>query len=159
MQQSDRHAPRRRGPGERDNAPGELGRALEQLSLVRSAAGVGVWDRDIAANKVIWSDTMHRLFGLGREQFSGSPDEVLACVHPDERAAFRAGYEAAVRGDGGSFAQEFRIVRGDGEVRWVYRRGQVRRGPDGRAHSVFGVALDVTERKQAEETNARLAAI
>ena len=160
MQQPDRYAPqRRRDPGERDSASGELGRALEHLSLVLSATGVGVWERDIAANSVTWSDTMHRLFGLGREQFSGSPDEVLGCVHPDDRAAFRAGYEAAVRGDGDFFAQEFRIVRGDGEVRWVHRRGQVRRGPDGLAHSVFGVALDVTERKQAEETNSRLAAI
>jgi PAS domain S-box-containing protein len=160
MQQPDRYAPqRRRDPGERDSAAGELRRTLEHLSLVLSATGVGVWERDIAANSVTWSDTMHRLFGLGREQFSGSPDEVLGCVHPDDRAAFRAGYEAAVRGDGDAFTQEFRIVRGDGEVRWVYRRGQVRRGPDGVAHSVFGVALDVTERKQAEETNARLAAI
>jgi PAS domain S-box-containing protein len=160
MQQLDRHPPRRRrDPGERDSTSGALGRALEQLSLVLSATGVGVWERDIAADTVTWSDTMHRLFGLGREQFSGSPDEVLGCVHPDDRAAFRGGYEAAVHGSGDSFTQEFRIVRGDGEVRWVYRRGQVRRGPDGRAQSVFGVALDVTERKQAEEANARLAAI
>jgi len=138
---------------------GEISRAHEHLSLVLSATGVGVWERDIAADKVIWSDTMHGLFGLGREQFSGSPDEVLGCVHPDDRAAFRAGYEAAVRGDGDCFAQEFRVVRGDGEVRWVYRRGQVHRGPDGRAHSVLGVALGVTDRKEAEEGNARLAAV
>jgi two-component sensor histidine kinase len=99
---------------------GELSRAHEHLSLVLSATGVGVWERDIAADKVTWS------------------------------AAFRAGYEAAVRGDGDCFAQEFRVVRGDGEVRWVYRRGQVHRGSDGRALSVLGVALDVTDRKERE---------
>lgn len=160
MQQHDMQASRQRPDcSERDSAPRELGRALEHLSLVLSATGVGVWERDIAANRVTWSDTMYRLFGLGKEQFSGSPDEVLGCVHPDDRAAFRVGYEAALRGSGDAFTQEFRIVRGDGEVRWVHRRGRVRRGPDGRAHSVFGVALDVTERKQAEEANARLAAI
>src|SRR5436190_20572166 len=123
MQQPDRYAPQRsRDPGERASASGELGRALEHLSLVLSATGVGVWERDIAANSVTWSDTMHRLFGLGREQFSGSPDEVLGCVHPDDRAAFRAGYEAAVRGDGDAYTQEFRIVRGDGEVRGLSPR-------------------------------------
>jgi PAS domain S-box-containing protein len=152
MQQADRHASQRRDDsGEHDSATRDLARALEQLSLVLSATGVGVWERDIAADKVTWSDTMHELFGLGREQFSGSPDEVLGCVHPEDRAVFRAGYEAAVRGDGDAFVQEFRIVRGDGEVRWVHRRGQVRREPDGRAHSVFGVVLDVTERKEREE--------
>ena len=50
-------------------------------------------------------------------------------------------------------------MRPDGEVRWVHRRGQVRRGPHGRAESVLGVALDITERKAAEDANARLAAI
>ena len=41
----------------------------------------------------------------------------------------------------------------------MQRRGRVRRGPDGQARSVLGVALDITERKQAEEANARLAAL
>jgi PAS domain S-box-containing protein len=151
MQQSDRPASLWQcNPGQQDNAPGELDRALEQLSLVLSVTGVGVWERDLASNRVTWSDTMHRLFGVGREQLSGSPDEVLDCVHPDDRAAFRGAYESAVRGDGDSFSQEFRILRSDGEVRWVYRRGQVRRASDGHAISIIGVAIDVTERKERE---------
>ncbi len=146
-------------PGARDGGSDELRRAHERLSLALSATGLGVWERDIATDKVTWSDTMHRLFGRSPERFSGTPDEVLSFVHPDDRAALREGYQAAVSGSGDSFEQEFRIVRPDGEVRWVYRRGQVRRGPDGRAHSVLGVALDTTERKAAEDANARLAAI
>ena len=50
-------------------------------------------------------------------------------------------------------------MRPNGEVRWVHRRGRVRRGPHGQARSVLGVALDITERKQAEEANARLASL
>ena len=146
-------------PGARDGGPDELRRAHERLSLALSTTGLGVWERDIATDKVTWSDTMHRLFGRSPEQFSGTPDEVLSFVHPDDRAELREGYQAAVSGDGDFFEQEFRIVRPDGEVRWVYRRGQVHRGPDGRAHSVLGVALDITERKAAEDANARLAAI
>jgi len=145
--------------GARSHPQDELHGALERLSLALSATGLGVWERDIASNKVTWSDTMHRLFGRTPEQFSGSPDEVLSFVHVEDRAAFRAAYETAVRGEGGFFEQEFRIVRPDGEVRWVHRRGQVRRGPDGQARSVLGVALDITERKLAQEGNARLAAI
>jgi PAS domain S-box-containing protein len=146
-------------PGARDGGPDELRRAHERLSLALSTTGLGVWERDIATDKVTWSDTMHRLFGRSPAQFSGTPDEVLGFVHPDDRAGLREGYQAAVSGDGDFFEQEFRIVRPDGEVRWVYRRGQVHRGPDGRAHSVLGVALDITERKAAEDANARLAAI
>jgi PAS domain S-box-containing protein len=146
-------------PGARDGGSDELRRAHERLSLALSTTGLGVWERDIATDKVTWSDTMHRLFGRSPEQFSGTPDEVLSFVHSDDRAALREGYQAAVNGSGDFFEQEFRIVRPDGEVRWVYRRGQVHRGPDGRVHSVLGVALDITERKAAEDANARLAAI
>ncbi len=137
----------------------ELRQALERLSLALSATGLGVWERDLATDRVTWSDTMYQLFGRTPEQFSGSPDEVLSFVHPEDRAEFRKAYEIAVRGGGKFFEQEFRIVRQDGQVRWVHRRGRVRRRADGRAHSVLGVALDITERKQAEEANARLAAI
>ena len=145
--------------GALDGASEELRRAHERLSLALSATGLGVWEWDLATDKVTWSDTMHRLFGRPPEQFSGTLDEVLSFVHPNDRATFHEDYQTAVGGSGDVFEQEFRIVRPDGEVRWVHRRGQVRRGPDGRAQSVLGVALDITERKAAEDANARLAAI
>jgi PAS domain S-box-containing protein len=137
----------------------ELGLALERLGLALSATGLGVWERDLATHRVTWSDTMYRLYGRTPEQFAGTPDEVLSFVHPDDRAEFRRGYTAAVQEDTDFFEQEFRIVRPNGEVRWVQRRGRMRRGPDGQARSVLGVALDITERKQAEEANARLASL
>jgi PAS domain S-box-containing protein len=56
---------------------------------------------------------------------------------------------------------EYRIVRADGEVRWIERRSTVSYGADGRPERVVGVSIDVTERKQAEallkESEARLA--
>ena len=137
----------------------ELGLALERLALALSATGLGVWERDIASNRVTWSDTMYRLFGRTREEFSGDPDEVVSFVHPDDRTEFRQGYMAALQDQHDFFEQEFRIVRPNGEVRWVHRRGRVRRSPHGQARSVLGVALDITERKQAEEANARLASL
>jgi PAS domain S-box-containing protein len=138
---------------------GELRFVLERLSFVLSATGLGVWERDLATNRVTWSETMYRLYGRTSEHFTGSPDQVLSFVHPEDRARFRSAYRAAVEGATDSFEQQYRIVRSDGEVRWVQRRGQVRRGADGVARSILGVAMDITERKQAETLNARLAAI
>lgn len=145
--------------GDADPTPEELRGALDRLSLVLSATGVGVWERDLATNVVTWSEGMYRLFGRSPEQFSGSPDEVLSYVHPLDRKLFRTAYETAVSGPEGTFEQEFRIVRGDGEIRWAWRRGQVRRDAAGNSRAVLGVALDITDRKQAEEANARLASI
>ena len=137
----------------------ELRFVLERLSFVLSATGLGVWERDLATNRVTWSETMYRLYGRTSEHFTGSPDQVLSFVHPEDRARFRDAYRAAIEGATDGFEQEYRIVRSDGEVRWVQRRGQVRRGADGMARSVLGVAMDITERKLAEALDARLAAI
>jgi PAS domain S-box-containing protein len=132
---------------------------LERLDFVLSATGLGVWERDLATDQVTWSETMYRLYGRTSEHFSGSPDQVLSFVHPEDRARFRSAFRAAIEGKTDAFEQEYRIVRSDGEIRWVQRRGQVRRGADGSPRSVLGVAMDITERKQAEALNARLAAI
>jgi PAS domain S-box-containing protein len=137
----------------------ELRFVLDRLSFVLSSTGLGVWERDLATDRVTWSETMYRLYGRTSEHFTGSPDQVLSFVHPEDRADFRTAYRAAVEGQSDSFEQEYRIVRSDGEVRWVERRGQVRRDRDGKPRSVLGVAMDITERKQAEAVNARLAAI
>ena len=151
-------APDTGGADARPQQP-ELRIVLERLSFVLSAAGLGVWERDLVTDRVTWSETMYRLYGRTSEHFSGSPDQVLSFVHPEDRARFRSAYRAAIDGATDAFEQEYRIVRSDGEVRWVQRRGQVRRGADGIARSVLGVAMDITERKQAEVLNARLAAI
>jgi len=132
---------------------------LERLSFVLSSTGLGVWERDLLTDRVTWSETMYHLYGRTSEHFTGSPDQVLSFVHPEDRADFRSAYRAAIEGARDSFEQEYRIVRSDGEVRWVHRRGQVQHDRDGKPRSVLGVAIDITERKQAEAINARLAAI
>jgi PAS domain S-box-containing protein len=137
----------------------QLRSVLERLSFVLASTGLGVWERDLTTDRVTWSETMYRLYGRTSEHFTGSPDQVLSFVHPEDRAEFRSAYRAAIEGASDAFAQEYRIVRSDGEVRWVHRRGQVRRDEDGKACSVLGVAMDITERKQAEALNARLAGI
>ncbi|HJZ31353.1 MAG TPA: PAS domain S-box protein [Hyphomicrobiaceae bacterium] len=156
---NDKADTRRAGGQLADQERAQLWPALEHLEFVLSSTGLGVWERDLLTNHVTWSETMYRLYGRTSEHFSGSPDQVLSFVHPDDREPFRAAYRAAIDGHLDSFEQEFRIVRSDGEIRWVARRGQVRRDADGTARSVFGVAMDITERKQAEALDARLATI
>jgi PAS domain S-box-containing protein len=142
-----------------DPQQAQLRPVLKRLAFVLSSSGLGVWERDLATDRVTWSETMYRLYGRTSEHFSGSPEQVLSFVHPEDRVPFRRAYRSAIEGGTDSFEQEYRIVRSDGEIRWVHRRGQVQRGPDGTARSVLGVAMDITERKQAEALNARLATI
>ncbi len=125
--------------------------AHERLTLALDVTNLGTWDRDLVTGKVIWSEGMHKIFGRRRDQFSGTADEVLSFVHPDDRAAFRRAFEETVSSGSSGFGQDFRVVRPDGEIRWVMRRAVVIRGDDGQPASMLGVALDVTERRDKEE--------
>jgi len=140
-------------------AEDQLRNAHERMMLALTATEMGMWERDLATNTVVWSDAMYRIFGRTREQFSGYPDEVLSYVHAEDRQRFRKVYEDAIKGPADTFEHEARIERPSGEIRWLYRRAFVRRDPDGNAVSVLGVAIDITERKEAENANAELAAI
>ena len=125
--------------------------AHERLTLALDVSGLGTWDRDLATNKIAWSEGMYRIFGRRHDQFSGKPDEILSFVHPDDRAAFRKAFDETTHGKTTGFDQEFRIVRPDGEIRWVLRRAQLIRAEDGRPVSMLGVALDMTERRDRED--------
>ena len=125
--------------------------AHERLTLALDVTGLGTWDRDLVTNKIVWSEGMYRIFGRRHDDFGGKPDEVLSFVHPDDRAAFRRAFEETTQGKSTGFGQEFRIVRPDGEIRWVLRRAQVIRSEDGRPVSMLGVALDMTERRDKED--------
>ncbi|MET0100185.1 MAG: PAS domain S-box protein [Sedimenticola sp.] len=72
----------------------------------------------------------------------------VSAIHPDERE--RVAQEFLQGVETGSFDHEFRIVRPDGEVRWIHDRGEPVKDDSGEVHRVVGVARDITERKLAE---------
>jgi len=130
----------------------------ERLRLASEAAGFGTYDYKASAGQVYWSPYLRQIVGM--------PDEdpltlakVLEFVHPEQREMVREhvlGY--APNGDRREI--EFKIVRPDGEVRWLLGRGQAMPDSQGStsAGRVVGTILDITERKQAEERQRLLMA-
>ena len=127
-----------------------------QLALGASSL-VGVWDWDIAGGRIASDAHLAGFYGIDPERAaSGVPvAEYAAAIHPDDRESIAARTRRAVIA-GSTFAEEFRVVDADGTVRWVFARGRVYRRDDGRAERMLGVAVDVTERKCAEERQRRL---
>lgn len=128
-------------------------KALEHwrwVEMAEEVAGVGHWRRDSKTGAADWSDELFRIYGLAPS--GGAPDEetVISRVHPDDRATVAGDLQAAHR-QGKPFARDVRIVRPDGEVRHVMSRASAERGPDGEVSAVFGVLMDVTEAKRAEQ--------
>jgi PAS domain S-box-containing protein len=120
----------------------------KRLEIAVNAAGVGVWSRAPQDARATWNEQMFKI--TGRPMALGGPtrDEwIHEIVHPDDRDALLKA-RAAVSSDTMSLEHECRIVRPDGEVRWLVNRAR-REARDG-VMMVFGVTLDVTERVRAE---------
>jgi PAS domain S-box-containing protein len=111
---------------------------------------MGAYDMNLRDGTLWWSAQTYDLFGVSRDNFVPSPESVLALLHPDEREDFaRLRAEAiALRRP---FHHEFRVVRPDGTEGWLAHRGQVEYDAGGTPVRSFGITMDITERKRADE--------
>jgi PAS domain S-box-containing protein len=127
------------------------------LSAGSEAARMGAWHFDVQNNRLTYSDGLLSLLGIDRNQFGGTPEAIEAIMHPDDIERRRKD-GARDLAESGWFEHDYRIVRPDGEVRWMSSRGKIVRRSDGTAAEAYGVTLDITERKQAEERQRLLLA-
>lgn len=130
----------------------QLEQSEERLRLAMAGAQMGAWDIDLEGGTVIWDARQREIFG--RSSLQGDPknmDEFYALLHPED--VDRIKRTAAATGRTGHFSEEFRIVRGDGAVRWIAGHGVTVSNSAGRPVRMVGVNYDVTERK---ESHARL---
>jgi PAS domain S-box-containing protein len=138
---------------------GERSAALEQevaerrrvearTQLALAVARIGVWELDVAADRLDWSDGMAAIFGLLMTQVPRTIDEFSALIHAGDRAAFREALERAVAERTG-LVTTFRTIWPDGTVHWIGGRARVL--DDERSTRIVGVGIDVTERKSLEE--------
>jgi PAS domain S-box-containing protein len=77
------------------------------------------------------------------------PSSYKRAIHPDDRTRVLAKLEQAAQS--GHFDERFRVVRPDGEIRWVWVRGFPRRDASGKITRLGGTALDITALKEAED--------
>ena len=123
----------------------------ERLGLALSAGQMGAYDYDIVADRLWWSPETYALFGLNPAEFVPTPESVVALLHPADRDRFlRSRSEAQARRQ--PLAIEFRIQCADGRTAWLAHRGQMEYDAQGRAVRSFGISMDVTERKLAEQS-------
>ena len=128
----------------------ELRLSEERRQLAQDAANIGIFDVDLVAGKTYWSETMWAFYG---ETHTGvDPDEQywLARLHDLDRERV-ALHLRDVLEKGEDFRDEYRITRTDGGLRWMEARAKVVRDGSGKAVRMYGVNIDITPRKEAEE--------
>jgi PAS domain S-box-containing protein len=126
---------------------GAAQRALLEAALVSVDAGVHSWNP--MTGEAQWDSRMRSLFGLPPEH-AASHAALMARVHPDDRARVEAAVARVTTADGPSrYCVEYRILRGDDELRWISSTGFAVFESD-RLARVVGTARDVTERRRVE---------
>ena len=142
---------------ERKNAEGALLSSEAQLKQAQAVAHLGSYDVDALTGHTRWSDEVFRILGLDPASGSLSRQEfVERLVHPEDREYAMQGYDRVVH-EGKLYDLEYRVIRPDGSVRFVQSMGEPIRTPDGGAVvRLVGALLDTTERKQSEDSLARL---
>jgi PAS domain S-box-containing protein len=133
--------------------------ALEELEasgeILRALTGhtpVGIFVSNDSGACIYVNDRWCDLSGLTREQALG--DGWVAALHPDDADRVRGEWAQAADSERDSIA-EFRFLRPDGDIRWIQGFAAARRDPFGNVVGWVGTCLDLTVRKNAEETAAR----
>jgi PAS domain S-box-containing protein len=118
------------------------------IGLAETTADIGYWSRKIGTPNTRWSDGMFRIFGQDQGTFVPSPETIMPQVHPDDVAALMHLLDPVATGGAGGNA-EARITTPAGTVKHLVLAIRYRFEAD-KAAEYFGVAVDVTARKQAE---------
>src|SRR5438477_8662689 len=126
----------------------------KHLRAATHAAGVALWSWNVDTDAITLDERAYDLWGISKDKRKVTFEILSQNIHPADLERVRSAF-AATRAVVGSYEIDFRILSG-GAIRWISARGQ---GDDADIADriMFGIFLDVTQRKQAEEANELLA--
>ena len=138
---------------ERARAADALRGSEERFLRVAEEIDDAFWFSDVRPGGTTYvNPAWERLLGLRAQDIARDPRCWLLVIHPDDRARVRQEYKATLHSPTPCrFLDEFRLLRADGEVRWVRARGLVSPATGTAPARVSGIAEDITSRKRMEQ--------
>src|SRR3954447_26990964 len=126
----------------------------KHLRAATRAAGVALWSWNVDTDAITMDEAAYDLWEVSKDEQKITFEILSRNIHPADLERVRSAF-AATRAVVGAYEIDFRILSGR-DVRWISARGQ---GDDADLTDriMFGIFLDVTQRKQAEEANELLA--
>ncbi|MEP0752154.1 PAS domain S-box protein [Trichocoleus sp. Lan] len=143
---------------DRKQAEAALSESESRLNSILNSLKDVVWSVSASTFEVLYlNPATESVYQRPRQDFFDNPQVWFDSIHPEDRdRAFEYNRQVIVEGSGDI---EYRILRPDGEVRWVRDKSRVIYDETGKAIRIDGLSSDITERKQAEKAQARLTAI
>jgi PAS domain S-box-containing protein len=119
------------------------------MRLAANAAALGCWSWDARSGAIYPDENNRKMLGLpltGTVTF----EDFLGTLHDQDRPILQAAVDTSLR-TGINYDEEFRVKHNDGSIRWIASRGSVTLNPLGAAIGMAGIAIDITDRKKAQE--------
>ncbi|NDJ76655.1 MAG: PAS domain S-box protein, partial [Chloroflexi bacterium] len=132
----------------RKQASEALRQSEARLKRAESVAHLGYYEIDVVAGTATWSDETFRIFALSPANGPPTIETYIDLIHPEDRRPVYDLFGACIE-SGDSFDLVYRIVRPNGEMRYVYSIGEM--GGPADQPRMFGTIQDITPQKQAEE--------
>jgi PAS domain S-box-containing protein len=123
----------------------------ERFNLAIKAAKIGIWEWDMVADKVFWSDEILAIFNLDDSFRHLSFVKYVGFVHPDDIDELKASITSALETSTQYFTQH-RVIPPNGKLRWVEGMGKII-SENGQPAKMVGTVIDITDRKKLEEEN------
>lgn len=135
---------------ERKSVEDQLRKSEAHLIAAQRIAHFGIWEFDVRSQQLMWSEEKFRIFGLDPTGPQPTYTQLIEMMHPDDRDSFEQLVYRALT-DGTSYEIVFRLKRPNGQIRHIETRGEAVFNSAGQVIQLFGIVVDITERKQAEE--------
>ena len=133
---------------ERALAQEALKASEERLKMTTDAGEIGTWDFDLVSDKLIWDARCKSMHGFA-PQTDVTFEMFLNAVHHDDRYLIvKTKSQRTI--EHSEFDVEYRTVWPDGSIHWIYAKGRGMFDDAGKCVRISGMAIDITERKQAE---------
>jgi PAS domain S-box-containing protein len=131
-----------------------LQKSEERFRLIAETIVEVFWMAESSSNRVVYvSPGYERIWGIPPDTLYKNPNSFVEAIHPDDRGRVLADLE--LKKSGRPFDLEYRIIRPDGAIRWIWDRGYPVLGDSAQDDCYTGVAMDITDQKHAaEEKNA-----
>jgi PAS domain S-box-containing protein len=140
---------------ERKRAEDSLRRSEAYLSEAQRLTHTGSYAGDSTTRPLYWSEELYRIFGFNPQQGLPTRDQPLERVHPEDLNTLLQAFARVIEQRVDSEV-EFRLMMPDGTIKWVHGIGHPVLNADGEFVEMIGTAVDITERKRAEEERGRL---
>ncbi len=134
---------------QRKKAEQELRTSEANLERVQQIAHLGSWEWELETDTDYWSEETYKIFGIHDGKTKLTYSGFLNSIHPEDREFVKKSVETALS-EHKPYSIDHRIIRQDGEVRFVHELGEVILDENGEPVKMIGTTQDITERKKAE---------